>query len=460
MIDLLVIGGGPGGYVAAIRASQFGLEVILVEKDNLGGTCLNRGCIPTKAYFQNAKALRTMQNSQEFSISLDNLRFDMAAAKRRKDKIVANLATGVKRLLHSNKIKVISGEARLVDAKTVLVNGEEVQAKNIIIASGSKPTLLPIKGIESDKVLTSDEINDITTVPEKLVIIGAGVIGLEYANIFNTFGSRVTLIESMPLVLNYLDTELSKRMAIFLKRQGIDLHTSTLVEEIIAAGENLIVKAAGKKGDMEVSADIVLVASGRSAQTDNLGLDRLGIKTENGFIQVNENYETNLKNIYAIGDVIGDPMLAHVASEEGIAVAERIAGHSGPNINYNAVPSCIFTFPEIAVVGMGEEEAKAKGINYQVGKYPFSANGKAMTMGETDGMVKVLADENGFIIGVHIIGPHASDLILEGIVLVKNRLNTKEIKGTIHPHPTLGEAIAEAILDIDNQAIHLNPKTK
>ncbi len=460
MIDLLVIGGGPGGYVAAIRASQLGLEVILVEKDNLGGTCLNRGCIPTKAYFQNAKALRTMQNSQEFSISLDNLRFDMAAAKRRKDKIVANLATGVKRLLHSNKIKVISGEARLVDAKTVLVNGEEVQAKNIIIASGSKPTLLPIKGIESDKVLTSDEINDITTVPEKLVIIGAGVIGLEYANIFNTFGSRVTLIESMPLVLNYLDTELSKRMAIFLKRQGIDLHTSTLVEEIIAAGENLIVKAAGKKGDMEVSADIVLVASGRSAQTDNLGLDRLGIKTENGFIQVNENYETNLKNIYAIGDVIGDPMLAHVASEEGIAVAERIAGHSGPNINYNAVPSCIFTFPEIAVVGMGEEEAKAKGINYQVGKYPFSANGKAMTMGETDGMVKVLADENGFIIGVHIIGPHASDLILEGIVLVKNRLNTKEIKGTIHPHPTLGEAIAEAILDIDNQAIHLNPKTK
>ncbi len=460
MIDLLVIGGGPGGYVAAIRASQLGLEVILVEKDNLGGTCLNRGCIPTKAYFQNAKALRIMQNSQEFSISLDNLRFDMAAAKRRKDKIVANLATGVKRLLHSNKIKVISGEARLVDAKTVLVNGKEIQAKNIIIASGSKPALLPIKGIESDKVLTSDEINDITTVPEKLVIIGAGVIGLEYANIFNTFGSRVTLIESMPLVLNYLDTELSKRMAIFLKRQGIDLHTSTLVEEIIAAGENLIVKAAGKKGDMEVSADVVLVASGRRAQTDNLDLDRLGIKTENGFIKVNDNYETNLKNIYAIGDVIGEPMLAHVASEEGIAVAERIAGHSEPEINYNAVPSCIFTFPEIAVVGMSEEEAKAKGINYRVGKYPFSANGKAMTMGETDGLVKVLADDKGFIIGVHIIGPHASDLILEGIVLVKNRLNTKEITGTIHPHPTLGEAMAEAILDIDNQAIHLNPKKK
>ncbi len=458
MIDLVIIGGGPGGYVAAIRASQLGLKVVLIEAEALGGTCLNKGCIPTKAYFQNAKALHTMQNSQEFSISLDNLQFDMAGAKRRKDKIVANLTTGVKRLLHSNKVKVVSGLAELIGEKTVKVNGEKIQAKNIIIASGSKPALLPIEGIESDKVLTSDEILDITTVPDKLLIIGGGVVGLEFANIFNVFGSKVTVIESMPLVLNYLDNEISKRMAVFLRRQGIELHTSTLVNKISAKGDSLLVKATGKKGIIEAETDLLLVASGRRAQTANLNLEKLGIETENGYIKVDENFATNLAGIYAIGDVIGEPMLAHVASEEGRAVVEHIAGYNEPNINYTTVPSCIFTLPEIAVVGLSEEEAKTKGIDYRVGKFPFTANGKAMTMGETEGLIKVLADDNGVIIGVHIIGPHASDLILEGLVAVSNRLNIRQVKGTMHPHPTLGEAIAEAVLDIDNQAIHLNPK--
>ena len=460
MTDLLVIGGGPGGYVAAIRAAQLGMKVTLIEKGALGGTCLNRGCIPTKAYFENAKALKTLQNSQDFNISVEGWQFSLAGAKARKDSIVGNLVTGVKQLLKTNGIEVIMGTASFVDSKTVQVNGEIITASNIIIATGSEPSDLPIKGTDAKKVLTSDEILEITEVPKKLTIIGGGVIGLEYACIFNAFGSEVTVFEYMPTVLNSLDTEISKRMGVFLKKQKITVHTSASVQEIIETEYGLMVKAEGKKGTLEVEADLVLAAGGRRPRIQELNLDSIGIVTDKDFIKVDSNFASNVAGIYAIGDVIGGHMLAHVASEEGIAAVEKIAGLKDAALPYHAIPSCIFTFPEIATVGLSEEQAKANGINYKVGKFPFSANGKAMTMGETDGLVKIISDENDIIIGVHIIGPHASDLILEGIVLVKNKLTAKEVEGTIHPHPTLGEAVAEAILDLNQHAIHLVPKKK
>ncbi len=460
MVDLLVIGGGPGGYVAAIRAAQLGLKVTLIEKDNLGGTCLNRGCIPTKSYFQNAGLLNTLQNSQDFNIRVENITFSLKDAKERKDAIVNNLITGIKQLLKANGVDVIAGVASFIDAKTIIVNGAIITAENIIIATGSEPATLSVKGIDAKKVITSDELLEFTEVPRRLAIIGGGVIGLEFACIFNAFGSEVTVFEYLPTVLSVIDSEIAKRMNIFLKKQGITVHASTAVQEIIANEESLIVKAAGKKHLVEAEADYVLVASGRKPYTSELNLDKIGLITEDNFIKVDSNMETNIEGIYAIGDVIGGQMLAHVASEEGIAVVEKIVNNQDIDFNHHAVPSCIFTFPEIATVGLSEEQAKVRNINYKVGKFPFSANGKAMTIGETDGLVKVIADENDVIIGVHIIGPHASDLILEGLVLVQNKMTTTEVKDTIHPHPTLGETIAEAILDINEQAIHLVPKKK
>ncbi|NLJ71627.1 MAG: dihydrolipoyl dehydrogenase [Syntrophomonadaceae bacterium] len=460
MIDLLIIGGGPGGYVAAIRARQLGLEVSLIEKADLGGTCLNRGCIPTKAYFQNAKALKTIQKSAEYSISLDNISFSLADAKVRKDEIVSNLTTGVKQLLKSNGVNLITGLASFVDNNTVEINGEKISAKDIIIATGSKPSHLPIKGIDNDRTITSDDILDITDIPQNLAIIGGGVIGLEFASIFNVFGSKVTIFEQEATILNFLDTELVKRMNVYLRRQGIDVNANTSIKEIVEQDKQVFIKATNKKGDIEVVADKILVAGGRSPQTDDLNLDKIGLVRDGKFIKVDDNFATNIPNIYAIGDVIGGAMLAHVASAEGVAVVEYLANIKEPKVNYYAVPSCIFTFPEIATVGLSEEEAKISGINYRVGKFPLAANGKAMTMGETDGLVKIIADDNDLIIGVHIIGVNASDLILEGAVLVENRLSLAEVTKTIHPHPTLGEAIAEAVMDVNGSAIHLATRKK
>lgn len=459
MKDLVVIGGGPGGYVAAIRASQLGLKVVLIEKEAVGGTCLNRGCIPTKAYFQNAKALHTAQTSAEFNFRVDSIAFDMKGAKERKDGIVNNLMVGIKQLLAANGVEVINGEASIARVGVVVVNGEKIETRNILIATGSVPSILPIEGADLPGVITSDDALELTKVPDRLAIIGGGVIGLEFACIFNTFGTKVTVFEYMPSVLNMLDKEIGKRMGVFLKKQNIEVHTNAAVERIEKQGEALQVYAKTKKGDIVADADLVLMAGGRKPFIKGLNLEEAGVITERGFIKVDEDFATNVKGIYAIGDVIGGQMLAHVASEEGIAAVEKIAGHKS-EVTYYAVPSCIFSFPEISTVGMSEEEAKEKGINYKVGKFQFAANGKAMTMGETDGLVKIIADDNGVIVGVHIIGPHASDLILEGTMMVKNRMRIDDIIGTIHPHPTLGEALMEAVLDVQGQAIHLAPRKK
>lgn len=457
MKDLLIIGGGPGGYVAAIRARQLGMSVLLIEKDRAGGTCLNRGCIPTKAYYRNALFMHDLKASQEFNVKLESFSFDMAGAVQRKDQIVDNLVGGIDKLLQANGVERVKGEAVLLDRNTVLVNGTELKGRNILLATGSIPATLPIPGIELPGVMNSDQILELSEVPARLVIIGGGVIGLEFASIFNALGSQVTVFEYRPEILGSLDKELGKRLQVFLKKQGISVHTATAVEKIARADGGLKVRAAGKKGGLEIPADVILAAGGRQAYTEGLNLDKLGIATDQaGFIKVDRNFATSVAGIYAIGDVIGGYMLAHVASEEGIVAVETMAGIENA-VHYHAVPSCVFTIPEIASVGMGEEAAKARGIACRSGKFQFAANGKAQTMGEAGGMVKVLADQDDVIIGVHIIGPHASDLIMEGTLLVKNRVKVSETTGTIHPHPTLSEALMEALMDVKGQAIHLVP---
>lgn len=459
MKDLLIIGGGPGGYVAAIRARQLGMEVALVEQDKLGGTCLNRGCIPTKAYYKNAEVMRTMTKLEEFNIQSSGVQFDMAAARQRKDSIVNNLVAGVASLLKANGVEVITGQASIQDASMVMVGEQAIKCRRILIASGSESADLPIAGMNLPGVMKSEDLLDIETIPDKLIIIGGGVVGLEFACIFNSLGSQVTVIEYAPNILNLLDGELIKRMNVFLKRQGIEVHTGTQVQGIQTKDDKLLVAAENKKGSLQKDADLVLVAAGRKAAVTGLNLEKLAIENERGFIKVDENFETSMQGIYAIGDVIGGQMLAHVASEEGIVAVERMAGMTS-KVHYHAVPGCIFTFPEIATVGMSEDQAKQQGIPYQVGKFQFAANGKAMTLGETDGLVKVIADQEDTIIGVHIMGPHASDLILEATLMVKNRMKIEDVKGTIHPHPTLGETLAEAIEDIKGEAIHLLPRKK
>ena len=459
MKDLLIIGGGPGGYVAAIRARQLGMDVSLFEQDKLGGTCLNRGCIPTKAYYKNAEVLRTVQRLSDYNIRCMDVQFNLAMAKGRKDGIVDKLVAGVDSLLKANGVEVIKGQAELLDQSTVRANGQEYSGRKILLASGSETVRLPIPGIDLPGVVTSTELLDQEELPARMVIIGAGVVGLELACIFNSFGAQVTVLEAADHILGSLDSELAKRMNIFLKRQGISVHTGCQVQEIQPVQEHLAVLYRDKKDIQQIETHLVLTAAGRKAATDGLHLNQLGIVNERGFIKVDENFETSVKGIYAIGDVIGGQMLAHVASEEAIVAVERMNGLDN-RVAYHAVPACIFTFPEIATVGMSEDEAKQQGIACKVGKFQFAGNGKAMTMGETDGLVKVIADQDDRIIGVHILGPHASDLILEATLMVKNHMGVEEIRGTIHPHPTLGESLAEAISDIKGESIHLLPRRK
>lgn len=463
MKDLIIIGGGPGGYVAAIRACQLGMSVVLIEKDSYGGTCLNRGCIPTKAYYQNAVMLRNIMSSPEFNIQVNGVSFDMAGALRRKNEVVHKLVSGVEKLLKENGVAMIKGTAALLDKNTVLVDGRELQARHLLIATGSSPASLPIPGSDLAGVINSDQLLDLDEVPKRLAIIGGGVVGLEFACIFSAFGSQVTVFEYTPDLLPGMDRELGKRLRVFLKKQKITVHTGAAVEKIEqaeGAESGLDVITTGKAGIVKIQADTILVAAGRQACTDGLDPGKLGIVTDQrGFIKVDEQFRTSLEGVYAIGDVIGGAMLAHVASEEGITAVENMAGQES-RVHYHAVPACVFTMPEIASVGLSEDAAISKGIPVRTGKFQFAANGKAMTMGDTDGMVKVLADQQDTIIGMHIIGPHASDLIMEGTLLVKNRMKIDDLVGTIHPHPTLSEAIMEAVLDIRGHALHLAPPRK
>jgi len=462
--DIVIIGGGPGGYVAAIRAAQLGAKVCIIEKAEFGGTCLNRGCIPTKVLYRNAEILNTLKNIEEFGIKIDNYSVNVEDIQNRKDKIVNQLVNGVEQLLKSNNIEVILGTASFKDKNTVsilLKNGDlrEITSENIIIATGSTPSMPNIPGINLPGVFTSESILQFKEVPNNLAIIGGGVIGMEFAGIFSALGSAVTVIEFLPSILAQVDTDLTKRMTVSLKRKGMVINTNTKVISIEKNNEGLIVTAEGKSGEIVFKADKVLVSVGRTPMTEGLNIENLGITINRKAIVVDENYESNIPHIYAIGDVNGKSMLAHAASHQGKKVAEKIMGCI-TTYSIEIIPSCIFVFPEIACVGITENEAKEKGIEYKTSKFLFGANGKALALGEGEGLVKVIASLDNTILGVHIMGPHASDLIHEGAMAIINNMKVDNIASMIHAHPTLSEAFEEAVLGLKGEAIHSVPTRK
>lgn len=464
MYDLMVIGAGPGGYVAAIRAAQLGMKTLVVEKDAPGGTCLNVGCIPTKTLYKDAQVIDYFENAQEYGIKSKGFNFELELAQVRKQQVVDTLVGGVSHLFKANGIDYLKGAATIKSANMLevfLPDGTKSQqeGKRILIASGSKSAVPPVPGIDSEGVINSTQALALTSLPKHMVVIGGGVIGIEFAGIYKAFGSQVTVVEFMPSILPTMDKELAKRLKMGLGKRGVRILTDTKVEKIEKIAKGLKLSVAGKDKE-EIECDCVLVATGRSAYTDSLGLDKIGIMCERSGIKVDENYETNVKGIYAIGDVTGRVMLAHVASAEGTAAVEKMCGKNA-EVNYDQIPSAVFTFPEIASIGFSEEQLKEKALGFKVGKAIFSGNGKALSMNQTEGMVKVIASEDlSQVYGVHIIGPNASDLITEAAAAMQGMFTVEEIGQIMHGHPTLSEVFMEAVNSLLGTAIHAAPAKK
>ncbi len=465
--DLVVIGGGPGGYVGAIRAAQLGLKTAIVDaRVTLGGTCLNVGCIPSKALLQSSHYFEVAK--KEFThhgIQTGSLKFDVKAMLNRKDKVVSDLTNGIEFLMKKNEIDYISGFGEITAPNEVLVKGykknskkQVVKAETIMIATGSEVTPLPGIDIDEKLIFSSTGALDFPKVPKTMAVIGAGVIGLELGSVWRRLGSEVTVIEFLDVVLPGMDAEISRGMGRILKKQGMKLKLKTKVKsaEKSKSSVTLSLEANGGGKAEILKADAVLVAVGRRPFTAKLGLNNLGVNVdERGFILVDEDYQTNVEGIYAVGDVIGGPMLAHKAEDEGSVCAEIIAGQSG-HINYNAIPGIVYTHPEVAYVGKNEEELKDAGIEYNIGKFPFSANPRAQTNADSDGFVKILANKKtDALLGCHIIGPQAGDLIQEIIVAMELSASAEDIARICHGHPGLSEAVKEAALDIGKRALHI-----
>lgn len=459
--DVVVVGGGPGGYVAAIRAAQLGRSVCLVEKDQLGGTCLNRGCIPTKALVASTQALEMARRLAEYGVEAGGdgeirARFDKMVA--RKNQVVARLRAGVSFLLKKNKVNVIAGTGRIVGPGRVQVETggtegpAEVRARDIIIATGSRPVVFPTFGYDGRTVTTSDEALDFQDVPESLLIVGGGVVGCEFAFIFSSLGSKVTVVDIMPSILPMEDPDAAAAVAASLKKRGVAVRTGVKIERIVAErGEAVATLDTGER----LTASRALLSVGRKPNSEGIGLEHVGVQVGKGNeVVVNDGMATNVPGIYAIGDVVGKVMLAHVASAQGIVAAHNIAG-GDRRMSYGAVPSAIFTSPEVASVGLNERQAKEEGFDVRVGKFPFAASGKALAMGEAEGFVKIVADGGtDRILGIHMVGPHATELIAEPTAAVRMKMTVGEFARTIHAHPTLAEAIGEAAEAVHRMAIH------
>ena len=462
MNDLIIIGAGPGGYVAAIRAAQLGMKVTLVEREELGGTCLNHGCIPTKALYKNAQVLSYFKKAETFGIHLDGgYTLDMDLVQQRKQSVVKTLVGGVGQLLKGNGVTVLKGSACILAPGRVEVMAADgskgtVEASRILIATGSDSAMPPVPGMDLNGVITSREALALSSVPKRIVIVGGGVIGIEFAGIFKEFGAQVTVVELMPAILPLMDRDIAKRLARTLaKQRGIRILVDTRVERVEKAADgSLNVSIAAKDSTEQISCDCVLVATGRVSNVKGLGLDEVGVKYDRKGVKVDENYETNVKGIYAIGDVTGRVMLAHVASEEGVVAVERMMGHDRA-LNYDLIPAAVFTFPDIATVGLTEEQLVERNIEYRVGKSMYAGNGKALTMNDAEGIVKVLASpDSSALYGVHILGPNASDTITEAVAAMNGMFTLEEISRVIHGHPTLSEAFAEAVNSLIGCAIH------
>ncbi|EAX46425.1 dihydrolipoamide dehydrogenase [Thermosinus carboxydivorans Nor1] len=460
---IVIIGGGPGGYVAAIRAAQLGAEVHLVEADRLGGTCLNVGCIPTKSLLHTAQLYREVQKGGLIGLKADNVRVDWPVLQSRKQATVTRLVKGVESLLKANKVTVHKGQAALKDARTVIVSGEtekEVAADIIVLATGSEPVKLNFPGAELPGVIDSTAALSLPSVPTSLVIVGGGVVGIEFAALYSALGARVTVVELLPEILPPVDGEIAVKVRQELTRQGVTFLTGARLTEVRQGDGALtaLVEAGGKVE--EVTGEYVLVAVGRRPRTQGLGLEAVGVALDRGRITVDEHFVTTVPGIYAVGDCNGQIMLAHAASAQGIAAVEHALGHQAAYYP-QTIPSCIYIQPEVAGVGLTEEEAKKQGIAYKTGLFPLSASGKAVIDGGMSGLVKVIAGEKyGEILGVHIFGPRATDLIGEAALAIRLEATVDELVTTIHGHPTISEALAEAALAVDGKAIHWPPGMK
>jgi len=458
--DIAVVGGGPGGYVAAIRAGQMGAKTILIEKEVLGGTCLNWGCIPTKAFVRSAELFADIKEAKSFGIKVDNAEVDFPAVVKRKNQIVTRLVKGVEHLLKSYDVDIMEGEASFLSENHLIVENDgkrkAVEAENIIIATGSKPSQLPIPGADLDGILDSRAALDLEKLPESMIVVGGGIIGMEFAFIFKNFGVDVTVVEYLDQLVTGVDEEIAKELNRSARRRKITVKTGAEVKEIkkSADGYDVIYESRGK--EQTASGEKVLMAVGRRPFHEGLKADKVGLEIDErrGAIKVNNKLETNVDGIYAIGDVTDEVLLAHVASHQGIIAVENIMGHD-KEIDYSAVPGAIFTSPEIGTVGLTEKEAEEKGIDYKVGSFPFAASGKVMAMGEREGKVKIIAEkESEKIIGAALIGIESSDLIAELTLAVNLGLTAEDLAETIHAHPTTAEVIHEAALDLKGGAIH------
>ncbi|MDV2685166.1 dihydrolipoyl dehydrogenase [Alkalihalophilus lindianensis] len=467
--DLVILGAGTGGYVAAIRAAQHGLKVAVVEKEKLGGTCLHKGCIPSKALLRSAEVYETAKRSDDFGVVTGDVSLDFSKVQKRKDSIVEQLHRGVQHLMKKGKIDVFEGTGRILGPSifsptpgTISVemnNGDEnlmLIPQNVIVATGSSPRTLPGLEVDGNYVLTSDEALQLESLPQSIIIVGGGVIGIEWASMLNDFGVEVTVVEYSSTILPTEDKDISKEATKILKKNGIKIVTDAKVmADTLEKGDSVSIKAEIDGKEETFTAEKLLVSVGRSANVKDIGLENTDIIVENGVIEVNNFYQTKESHIYAIGDVIGGLQLAHVASHEGIIAVDHMARKNPEPIDYDTVSKCIYSHPEMASVGITEDEAKKRGHNVKIGSFPFKAIGKALVFGETDGFVKIIVDaDNDDVLGVHMIGPHVTDMISEAALAKVLDAAHFEIAHTIHPHPTLSEVIGEAALAVEGKAIH------
>ena len=452
--DVAVIGSGPGGYVAAIRAAQLGLKIACIEKNKtLGGTCLNVGCIPSKALLHSSELYWSLQKEgAEHGVIARDLSFDFGKMMARKEKVVAGFTKGIEGLFKKNKIDWIQGHGKLKGPREIEVGGETIEADSIILATGSEPIPLPFLPIDEKRILSSTGALALGSAPKKLLIVGAGVIGVELGSVFSRLGSEVVFIEFLDRICPAFDLSLSKGLQKSLTAQGMTFHLS---HKVVKA-EKTELRVEGPSGELRLGGDAILVCVGRRPYSEDLGLETVGIERDaKGFVPIDASFRTRQPNIYAIGDLVEGPMLAHKASEEGIAVAELIAGHR-PTLDYLSIPNVAYTHPEVASVGFTEEEIKARGLAYKAGQFPFKANSRARCTGDDDGFVKILAEEKTHcLLGVHILGPHASELIAEAVHAIARRSTVDQLADTCHAHPTLSEAIKEAALSVFKSPIHL-----
>jgi dihydrolipoyl dehydrogenase len=459
--QVIVIGGGPGGYVAAIRAAQLGRKVAVVERDRLGGVCLNWGCIPTKALLRNAEVLSLVQRGEEFGLQIQGLTADYRKAQVRSRQVADRLTRGIAFLMRKNHITVVAGSAQLrapTQVEVQPIGGDAAQvleAEHVILATGSRERLLPGVTVDGRRVWTSYEALQVETVPASLIIIGAGAVGVEFASVFATYGTRVTLIEMLPTLVPLEDPEIAEVLEHSFRKRGMQIMTGTKVEKIEVSDHEVRVLVTSPQGMQELSAVALLLAVGRAPNTEALGLGGVGVAVERGFVQVNSCQQTSVPNIYAIGDVAGPPLLAHKAMAEGVIAVEHMTGQTPKPLERSNIPNCTYCAPQVASIGLTESRAREAGREVKVGKFPFRASGRALAMAETEGLVKFVADAKfGEILGVHIVGPEATEMIAEVAALKTLEATLDELFLTVHAHPTLAEAVLEAALAADGRAVH------